>query len=44
MSEYQRSRTMTAPPEAVFDKASDLDRLDSWLPRELHVRGEDRRR
>ncbi|GGL55585.1 SRPBCC family protein [Planomonospora parontospora] len=41
MSEYQRSRTMTAPPEAVFDRASDLDRLDSWLPRDLHVRAED---
>ncbi|GAA3157027.1 SRPBCC family protein [Planomonospora alba] len=41
MSEYERSRTMTAPPETVFDKASDVDRLDSWLPHELHVRPED---
>ncbi|MFC4060454.1 SRPBCC family protein [Planomonospora corallina] len=41
MSEYERSRTMTAPPETVFDRASDVDRLDSWLPVELHVRAED---
>ncbi|GIH77832.1 SRPBCC family protein [Planobispora longispora] len=41
MSEYERSRTMTAPPDVVFDRASDVDRLDSWLPRDLHVQSED---
>jgi hypothetical protein len=38
MSEYERSHTMPALPEIVFDEASDLDRgLDSWLPRLLRV-------
>ncbi|MBG0815663.1 SRPBCC family protein [Planomonospora sp. ID82291] len=41
MSEYERSRTMTASPQAVFDKAGDLDLLDSWLPQDLHVRAEE---
>ncbi|GAA3441472.1 SRPBCC family protein [Planomonospora venezuelensis] len=41
MSEYERSRTMTAPPEVVFDRACDLDRLDGWLPHDLHVRSEE---
>ncbi|GAA4229036.1 uncharacterized protein YndB with AHSA1/START domain [Streptosporangium album] len=38
MSEHERSRTMPAPPELVFDQARDLDRLDHWLPQDLHVR------
>ncbi|MEU8378233.1 SRPBCC family protein [Streptosporangium sp. NPDC048865] len=38
MSEYERSRTIAAPPEAVFDRAGDLDGLDEWLPQDLHVR------
>lgn len=38
MSEYERSRRIPAPPQVVFDQASDLDGLDHWLPRELHVR------
>ncbi|MEV8565620.1 SRPBCC family protein [Streptomyces sp. NPDC051322] len=41
MAEYERSRTMPAAPEAVFDQACDLDRLDSWLPRDLHVHPDD---
>ncbi|UNO42903.1 SRPBCC family protein [Streptomyces sp. MST-110588] len=41
MSEYERSRTMPALPEVVFDQACDLKRLDSWLPRDLHVKPDD---
>ncbi|GAB2465842.1 SRPBCC family protein [Streptosporangium sandarakinum] len=41
MSEYERSRTMPATAEIVFDEVSDLGRLDDWLPRELHVRAEE---
>jgi uncharacterized protein YndB with AHSA1/START domain len=37
MSEYERSRTMPALPEMVFDQACDLDKLERWLPHELHV-------
>lgn len=31
---------MPALPEVVFDRACDVDRLDTWLPDELHVRPE----
>ncbi|MFG2265682.1 SRPBCC family protein [Streptomyces sp. NPDC048720] len=41
MSEYERSRTMPAQPEHVFDQAANTRQLDAWLPRELHVRVED---
>ncbi|MET9297221.1 SRPBCC family protein [Streptomyces sp. NPDC003077] len=41
MSEYERSRTMPALPETVFDQACDLNRLDAWLPGDLHVRPDD---
>lgn len=41
MSEYERSRTMPALPEHVFDQASDIARLDAWMPEELHVREEE---
>ncbi|MER6033871.1 MULTISPECIES: SRPBCC family protein [unclassified Streptomyces] len=41
MSEYERSRTMPAQPEHVFDQAANTHQLDAWLPRELHVRVED---
>ncbi|MFE6411949.1 SRPBCC family protein [Streptomyces sp. NPDC057837] len=37
MTEYERSRTMHAPPEHVFDRAADVGRLESWLPDALHV-------
>ncbi|CAL9643473.1 hypothetical protein SUDANB108_06434 [Streptomyces sp. enrichment culture] len=37
MTEYERSRTMHAPPERVFDRAADVGRLESWLPDALHV-------
>lgn len=37
MSEFERSRTMPAMPETVFDQAADLDALERWIPRELHV-------
>ncbi|MBD0418505.1 SRPBCC family protein [Streptomyces sp. TRM S81-3] len=41
MTEYERSRTMPAQPEQVFDRAADIARLDTWLPRDLHVHAED---
>ncbi|CAL9282432.1 SRPBCC family protein [Streptomyces olindensis] len=41
MTEYERSRTMPAQPEQVFDEAANVGRLDSWLPDALHVRAED---
>ncbi|MFF8386379.1 SRPBCC family protein [Streptomyces kanasensis] len=41
MTEYERSRTMPAPPEQVFDQAADVSRLDEWLPGDLHVRAGD---
>ncbi|WP_282792483.1 SRPBCC family protein [Streptomyces sp. CC224B] len=37
MTEYERSRTMPAQPEHVFDQAANVDQLDTWLPRDLHV-------
>ncbi|WP_030716698.1 SRPBCC family protein [Streptomyces sp. NRRL F-2580] len=37
MTEYERSRTMPALPEHVFDQASNVGQMDQWLPRELHV-------
>ncbi|GAA3012150.1 SRPBCC family protein [Streptosporangium longisporum] len=37
MSEHERSRRIAAPPGVVFDRAEDLDGLDDWLPRDLHV-------
>ncbi|MEU7058024.1 SRPBCC family protein [Streptomyces sp. NPDC046197] len=41
MTEYERSRTMPAQPEHVFDQAANLDQLDAWLPDALHVHVED---
>ncbi|OEJ97527.1 SRPBCC family protein [Streptomyces thermolilacinus] len=38
MTEYERSLTMPAPPEQVFDQAADIGRLGEWLPGDLHVR------
>ncbi|MFD0319129.1 SRPBCC family protein [Streptomyces flavalbus] len=37
MAEYERSRTMPAQPEQIFDQAANVRQLDAWLPRELHV-------
>ncbi|WP_406179133.1 SRPBCC family protein [Streptomyces sp. NBC_01006] len=37
MTEYERSRTMPALPEHVFDQASNVGQMDQWLPSELHV-------
>ncbi|MCS0604887.1 SRPBCC family protein [Streptomyces sp. LP11] len=37
MAEYERSRTMPAQPEQVFDQAANAGQLDAWLPEELHV-------
>ncbi|GGU39564.1 SRPBCC family protein [Streptomyces lavendofoliae] len=37
MTEYERSRTMPALPEHVFDQAANIDQLDHWLPEALHV-------
>ncbi|MFF7974243.1 SRPBCC family protein [Streptomyces sp. NPDC007905] len=41
MAEYERSRTMPAQPEHVFDQAANIHQLDAWLPDELHVQAED---
>ncbi|MHC3473192.1 SRPBCC family protein [Streptomyces sp. 7R007] len=41
MTEYERSRTMPALPEHVFDQAANVDQLETWLPDALHVRPED---
>ncbi|MFI2352756.1 SRPBCC family protein [Streptomyces sp. NPDC019443] len=41
MTEYERSRTMPALPEHVFNQASSVDQMDDWLPRSLHVRADD---
>ncbi|MEU6485776.1 SRPBCC family protein [Streptomyces sp. NPDC046887] len=38
MTEYERTRTMPALPEHVFDQAANVDQLGTWLPGELHVR------
>jgi uncharacterized protein YndB with AHSA1/START domain len=37
MTEYERSRTMPAPPEHVFDQAANIGQLDTWLPATLRV-------
>ncbi|WP_406724760.1 SRPBCC family protein [Streptomyces sp. GD-15H] len=37
MTEYERSRTMPAQPEHVFDQAAHVDQLETWLPEALHV-------
>ncbi|MER7112188.1 SRPBCC family protein [Streptomyces sp. NPDC000229] len=37
MTEYERSRTMPALPEHVFDQAANIDQLDNWMPEALHV-------
>ena len=41
VSEYERSRTMPGSAQMIFDVASDLGRVDSWMPRDLHIRPED---
>ncbi|MEU7281163.1 SRPBCC family protein [Streptomyces sp. NPDC045431] len=41
MTEYERSRTMPALPEHVFDQAANIDQMDTWLPAELHVHAQD---
>ena len=41
MTEYERSRTMPAQPEHVFDQAANVSQLDTWLPEALHVEAED---
>jgi hypothetical protein len=41
MAEYERSRTMPAQPEHVFDQAANVAQLDSWLPDALHVDAEE---
>ncbi|MEI7033402.1 SRPBCC family protein [Streptomyces pratensis] len=41
MTEYERSRTLPALPEHVFDLAADADQLDTWLPQSLHVHAGD---
>ncbi|MGX1885166.1 SRPBCC family protein [Streptomyces sp. NPDC055287] len=41
MTEYERSRTMPALPEHVFDQAANVDQLDQWLPETLHVHAEE---
>ncbi|MFE9441979.1 SRPBCC family protein [Streptomyces sp. NPDC006602] len=41
MTEYERSRTMPAQPEHVFDQAAQTKQLGAWLPEDLHVRVDD---
>ncbi|MFD9248976.1 SRPBCC family protein [Streptomyces bottropensis] len=46
MAEYERSRTMPAQPEhvfdqAVFDQAAQIGQLETWLPQVLHVNAGD---
>ncbi|MFC0861877.1 SRPBCC family protein [Sphaerimonospora cavernae] len=41
MSEFERSRRIAAPADQVFERACDIDELDDWLPRDLHVRPEE---
>ncbi|MCO5999497.1 SRPBCC family protein [Actinoallomurus rhizosphaericola] len=41
MAEYERSRAFDAPPELVFDEASDPDTMDQWLPGEVHLESAD---
>ncbi|MBG0855823.1 SRPBCC family protein [Streptomyces spinoverrucosus] len=41
MTEYERSRTMPAQPEQVFDEAANVGRLESWMPEALHVESVD---
>ncbi|MEU9182066.1 SRPBCC family protein [Streptomyces sp. NPDC048550] len=41
MTEYERSRTMPALPEHVFDQAGNVDQMDQWLPGGLHVHAEE---
>lgn len=41
MTEYERSRTMPAPPEHVFDQAANVDQMDTWLPPTLHLETEE---
>ncbi|MEV7725407.1 SRPBCC family protein [Streptomyces sp. NPDC087917] len=37
MTEYERSRTMPALPEHVFDQAAQVEQMDQWLPEEIRV-------
>jgi hypothetical protein len=41
MTEYERSRTMPAQPEHVFDQAANIGQLSTWLPEDLHVQAGD---
>ncbi|AZM64045.1 MULTISPECIES: SRPBCC family protein [unclassified Streptomyces] len=41
MAEYERSRTMPAQPEHVFDQAANVDQMGEWLPEELHVHADE---
>ena len=37
MTEYEAARSIEAPPELIFDVASDPATMDEWLPRDVHV-------
>ena len=41
MTEYERSHTMPASPEHVFDQAANVEQMDDWLPEALHVHAEE---
>lgn len=41
MTEYERSRTMPALPEHVFDQAGNVGQMDEWLPADLHVHAQE---
>jgi len=37
VTEYEAARTIEAPPELIFDVASDPAAMDEWLPHDVHV-------
>jgi uncharacterized protein YndB with AHSA1/START domain len=41
MTEYEAARTIEAPPELIFDVASDPATMDEWLPHDVHVESAD---
>lgn len=40
MIEFEQSRTVPASANAVYGRAEDIQKIDAWLPHELHVHPE----
>ncbi|WP_431989897.1 SRPBCC family protein [Streptomyces albogriseolus] len=40
MTGYERSHTVPAPPEQVFDQAANVGQMGDWLPGDPHMRAE----